>query len=714
MVFPFVIPFKVSGISTAVARLRGKVTWWDRDPNAANSQRPPGSVVIMDESAGGPSLRKRPESFLVHQSEGDARETAIPTPNQEVIPVDLVRAELELCVIDLFDDEAVARAIGWPVARISHAPSEPETVVDTASAIHFVITLLRRRPDLRQCFPQALSEGVNGGFARWLTNEGAESFFGPDTLVKDLLLGAFQSLPGRRGLQVAVYDEKLRQACPLFLLPSGRRWLIKALFGAVNEHLVTLDEVWWTLISVSEQPFLQLARTWLVTPEWQKRFPSGGSSLHRRAFASWLYYNYSVEPFETRGWSTAAMAARPEKVADDPSTALSARKPTGRGVNVLGHFCYPSGLRTSLHNLVASLKACGVETALRNVPAAIATDDPDFETFLDVERFDISIIHVQPAPFFVQAYARAGLRERTPRTYRIGYWYWESIDIPPDWSSAFAQCDEIWTASQFVADALSASCASPVKVLPPGYELPEFARKSRAEFQFPENTFIFCFVFHMTSAMERKNPLAVIEAFRQAFSPEDDVLLVIKTTFGDRHPEDLAMLREHAAGYPIRIIDSTMSQSETLSIIAASDTYVSLHRSEGFGLSMLEAMLLAKPVIATKYSGNLEFMDYSNSLLVDFEMTRLQEDLPNYPRGLQWADPATGHAARLMQFVYENRAEARELGLKARRDILAKMSYETAGRRMEKRLAEIAMMNSVVTQGTPLTNRRQSCRSADL
>jgi glycosyltransferase involved in cell wall biosynthesis len=178
------------------------------------------------------------------------------------------------------------------------------------------------------------------------------------------------------------------------------------------------------------------------------------------------------------------------------------------------------------------------------------------------------------------------------------------------------------------------------------------------------------------------------------------VVLVIKTTFGDRHPEDLTLLREHAAGYPIRIIDSTMSQSEILSIIAASDAYVSLHRSEGFGLSMLEAMLLGKPVIATRYSGNLEFMDASNSLLVDFEMTKLKEDLPNYPRGLQWADPATGHAARLMQFVYKNRAEARELGLKGRRDVLAKMSYEIAGRRMEKRLAEIALMKSANVQAS--------------
>ncbi|WP_159014589.1 glycosyltransferase family 4 protein [Acidisoma sp. S159] len=655
----------------------------------------------MDESAADALLLKRLEDLLVHQGEGDARETAIPTQNQKVTPTDLsVRAEQGSRVIDLFDDDAVARAVGWPVTRISLAQTRPEPVVDRESAIHFVITLLRRRPDLRRCFPQALSGGMNGGFARWLTGEGADSFFKPGSPAKSLIRTAFQTSPERRGLQVAVYDEKLRQSCPLFLLPSGRRWLIATLFGAVDEHLVTLDEVWWTLLSVSEQPFDQLSLIWLVTPEWQKRFPSGGSSLHRRAFASWLHYNYSVDPSETRGWSTAAMEARPEKAVDGASTALSARTLPGRGVNVLGHFCYPSGLRTSLQNLVASLNTCGVETALRNVPAAISTDEPDFDSFLDTERFDISIIHVQPAPFFVQAYARAGLRERTPRTYRIGYWYWESLDIPPDWSSAFAQCDEIWTASQFVADALSASWASPVKVLPPGYELPEFTRRSRADFKLPENTFIFCFAFHMTSAMERKNPLAVIKAFRQAFAPDDDVVLVIKTTFGDRHPADLTLLREHAAGYPIRIIDSTMSQSEILSIIAASDAYVSLHRSEGFGLSMLEAMLLGKPVIATRYSGNLEFMDASNSLLVDFEMTRLKEDLPNYPRGLQWADPATGHAARLMQFVFKNRAEARELGLKGRRDVLAKMTYEIAGRRMEKRLAEIALMKSANVQAS--------------
>ena len=124
-------------------------------------------------------------------------------------------------------------------------------------------------------------------------------------------------------------------------------------------------------------------------------------------------------------------------------------------------------------------------------------------------------------------------------------------------------------------------------------------------------------------------------------------------------------------------------------LMASCDAYVSLHRSEGLGLTMAEAMLLGKPTIATGFSGNVDFMNENNSLLVDYRIVQLERTMPPYEVGMEWAEPSEEHAARLMRRLYEDREFAAMLGARGKADVERTMSLAAAGRRMAERLAVI-------------------------
>ncbi|MDR3435682.1 glycosyltransferase family 4 protein [Telmatospirillum sp.] len=429
---------------------------------------------------------------------------------------------------------------------------------------------------------------------------------------------------------------------------------------------------------VDLSPAQQIRLAAAANPSWRQRHPDAFITAEGTgALLDWLTSGRASVPAEAEAWCAGL-----------DHDAVVAELLAG-GVNILGHYCYPSGLRTSTLSLTEGLRRVGMPIARRDIWTAIDDDDPDHAAFDGLEIYDTTIIHAQPAPFFATAYRRAGLAPRHPRTYRIGYWYWELDQIPESWEEPAAQLDELWAATHFVADALRQRFDLPVIRMMPGVELPSFAPCPRPSFGLAEDRFTFLFVFHMTSIMERKNPLGLIRAYRQAFGDDPRTSLVLKTSFGDKHPDLLAELRAAAAGSGIVIIDQVFGQDQTLALMQAADCYVSLHRSEGFGLTMAEAMLQGKPVIATGYSGNVDFMDASNSLLVDHRIVTLDHDCPPYPAGSRWAEPSVDHAAALMRQVFENQAWARELGARAKADLGNRMSLAAAGRRMAARLRDI-------------------------
>ena len=274
--------------------------------------------------------------------------------------------------------------------------------------------------------------------------------------------------------------------------------------------------------------------------------------------------------------------------------------------------------------------------------------------------------------------------------HSIGIWWWEVARFPARFHNAFELVNEVWVGSDFVRRAIAAETDKPVFVLPLGIELPaEAPPADRAALGLPEG-FLFLFSFDFDSRFERKNPLAVVEAYRRAFAADEGSALLLKTINGDRHLHDLERLRYATADRAdIHVVDGYRSAEETASITAACDCYVSLHRSEGFGLTLAEAMTHGKPVIATGYSGNLDYMNHDVGYLVPYTLTSIPDGIDPYPAGSEWAEPDVAAAADFMRAVYENQEEAGEVGRRGRAFIAEHFSRERTGAFVRSRLGEI-------------------------
>ncbi|HZD40249.1 MAG TPA: glycosyltransferase, partial [Terriglobales bacterium] len=309
------------------------------------------------------------------------------------------------------------------------------------------------------------------------------------------------------------------------------------------------------------------------------------------------------------------------------------------GVNVAGYMNTESGLGEAGRLLVSVLEAGKVPFSV--MPPFKFTrsrqEDVFTESGIGVPDFDISIISVNAdqMPVFADHVGRDFLHDR----YSIGFWAWE-VEEFPEWMARSEEfVDEVWVYGRHAQAAVSAAISKPVYSCPLPVKIPQPAALSKTDFGLPEN-FMFTFCFDFASVFERKNPIAVIEAFKQAFSPEEGPILVIKSINGAKCLVDMEKLRAAAAGRPdIRIMDGYLSREEQQALMNVTDVYVSLHRSEGFGLTMAEAMALGKPVIATGYSGNLEFMDEQNSFLVPYKLVAIPPGCEPYPEGSKWADP---------------------------------------------------------------------------
>ena len=287
------------------------------------------------------------------------------------------------------------------------------------------------------------------------------------------------------------------------------------------------------------------------------------------------------------------------------------------------------------------------------------------------------------------AFASARGRDYFRDRYTIGYWFWEMSKWRDDWLDGFNHVDEVWVASEFTRACLAEVSPVPVVVMPLPFVLPEPPPLGRAHFGLPEGRTIFLLTFDVSSQTERKNPLGAIRAFRRAALPRETATLVLKYTNAEYDRDAVRRFHEEAEGLDVTMLDGYMSRSELTALMNVSDCYLSLHRGEGFGMTMGEAMMLGKPVIATNYSGNVDFMTPENSYLVDYRIVPLTKDYGPYMRGFVWADADVPQAAQFIREVALNRAAAVEKGRAAQRDMLATRLPVHAGAGMRKRLEAI-------------------------
>jgi glycosyltransferase involved in cell wall biosynthesis len=484
-----------------------------------------------------------------------------------------------------------------------------------------------------------------------------------------------------RGEQVYELRDDLRREFPLAFTPAQRghyfQWFCR--HGRHETDAAPLD-VLRLLFEHDGAPDRGLAAAYLVQPGWQERYPDALTP------AGWGSFKQAIAAeYHLRGrWLRRARL--PREYAESKPLAAGEL-----GVNAIGLFRYTSGLQQAAQAAVDALAGAGVRIALRDVPMAHHRDGRGRSGFTALERFPITLINTGldlPVP---EVYRLAGLHRR-PGIYRIAMWWWELEELPEAWRGRGADVDEIWAPTSFIASALR-PLGKPVYPMLPSVRLPAFEPKPKAAFGLAVDRFTFLFAFDMNSRMPRKNPLGLIRAFRLAFKPSEPVELAIKVSPQERfYPEWWRELRTAAAESGVKLIDRNLARGDLLALMNAADAYVSLHRSEGFGLTMAEAMLLGKPTIATGYSGNLDFMTDAVGYQVRRDLTRIAEDIPPYPKGCVWAEPCVEDAARQMRRVFDNRSEAAGIAARGQAHVRALLSPEAAAGRMVRRLREIQSM----------------------
>lgn len=403
--------------------------------------------------------------------------------------------------------------------------------------------------------------------------------------------------------------------------------------------------------------------------------------------ARWAQKSGVHEPFYDG--ALLARAATATLLAQPPG--MPGRRQLGRGVNLVGYLAGELGLGESARLVDSALQAAGVPTSTHDVSRDLASRRRADYRRSEPTIYRTSLICLNGAETAAVAPA---LRSLLKRTRVVGMWYWELEDLPESYRAGFQFVDEIWTATDFMREAIAKHAGDvPVRtVTPPLPQAGDDPGVVPQEFDIPSDRPWFLFTFDFLSMALRKNPYGLVEAFTRAFahlSPGERPALVIKTINADRAPSDAERLRVQIAGRTdIRFIDAYLDNEQRHVLVSNCTAYVSLHKAEGLGLTVAEAMAWGRPVITTAYGGVMQFCTSDNSLLVDWRRGQVEQTSGPYAEGMAWAEPDLDHAARLMRQVVEEPARAAAVGMRAAEDIRVLHNARVAGRAMRDSLDE--------------------------
>lgn len=264
------------------------------------------------------------------------------------------------------------------------------------------------------------------------------------------------------------------------------------------------------------------------------------------------------------------------------------------------------------------------------------------------------ILHINPPelPVAILAIGRALLKSKRI----VGYWHWELARIPLFWRSACSLVDEVLVPSRFVADAFGPMPPCPVRVVTHPVRPPVPAPINRGYFGISESVFVCLTLFDLRSSMARKNPIGVLKAFKAAFGDDPTAMLVVKVTGVETaHQQMEELIAELSPHKNVMLLTETYATDVVAALIQISDVVISLHRSEGLGLVLAEAMYLRVPVVATAYSGNVDFMNAQNSAEVGYTLIPVHDPQGIYGGvGQVWADPDIAQAANWLRRLYSD------------------------------------------------------------
>jgi GT2 family glycosyltransferase/glycosyltransferase involved in cell wall biosynthesis len=356
------------------------------------------------------------------------------------------------------------------------------------------------------------------------------------------------------------------------------------------------------------------------------------------------------------------------------------------GFNVFGPFAATSGLGTAARGLLRALRSTGAPVAVH--PFDVSRGKPRITPFERARRpaFRVNLI-------LANADQMARLTCLYPPgtfddAYNIAVWAWELLAFRQDWYTAFGPVDEIWTNSDFEMESIGAVSPVPLtKIRLPVEVCWDDPARGRDVFAIPRDRFVFMVAFDVGSTSARKNPRMVVEAFRRAFAGNENVFLVIKFHSTAVEPAITRQLTQALRGMDnVLVISDLLTDSDMGLLRAACDCFVSAHRSEGFGLNIAEFMALGKPVIATAYSGNLEFFDETVGYPIAHTLTEVKAAAGPYMPYSVWADPDPESLLAQFRRVYENQAAAWARGAAGARRIREEFSAVRIGQEMRRRI----------------------------
>lgn len=376
----------------------------------------------------------------------------------------------------------------------------------------------------------------------------------------------------------------------------------------------------------------------------------------------------------------------------------NARKKIGtdgdQGFNLVGYISAELGIGEGARAMADAALAADIPYSVIDVGFQTAHRQMDRRALPQAtdRHFDVDVVYVNadhtPATLFY-----LDMLDRPDTAYRIGYWHWEQTKLPEAFMNGFDGLDEIWVPTAFVQEAVSNASPIPVVRVPHAIAFDVDATWSRRTFGIPENRFAVLVMYDFHSYRYRKNPEAAIAAFKQAALPRKDMCLVIKTINAEKYPQEYAALKQDVADLEcVVLLENTLTREQVYALEACCDCLLSLHRAEGFGLSIAEMMYLGKPVIATGWSGNMEYMTPMNSFPVNYELKPLAKPLGVYAAGLDWAEPDVEHAAKCLRTVVEDTALAQAIGGRAEQAMRSRFSPAAIGQRYKERFAVIRSM----------------------